>query len=63
MEWSLSKQVQLALTDNGYGPVRADVPVKFPETSLDRKLLPRQDTQAAIAGLSERVKRWSGLFQ
>jgi iron(III) transport system substrate-binding protein len=63
IEWSLSKQGQLALTDNGYGPVRADVPVKFPEASLDGKLLPRQDTQAAFAGLAERVKRWSGLFQ
>jgi iron(III) transport system substrate-binding protein len=63
IEWSLSKQGQQALADNGYGPVRADVPVKFPEASLDEKLLPRQDTQAAFAGLADRVKRWSSLFQ
>jgi iron(III) transport system substrate-binding protein len=63
IEWTLSKPGQTAIADNGYGPVRADVTVKFPEASLEGKLLPRQDTQAAFAGLADRVKRWSGLFQ
>lgn len=63
IDWSLSKQGQQVMTENGYGPVRSDVTVKIPEASLDGKLLPRQDTQAAFAGLPDRVKRWSTLFQ
>ncbi len=63
IEWSLSKEGQQLLADNGFGPVRQGIKPTQPEADLNGvKFLPRDDDPATFAKLGDRSKRWQDIF-
>jgi iron(III) transport system substrate-binding protein len=63
IEWSLSKEGQQLLADNGYGPVRQGIKPTQPEADLNGiKFIPRDDDPATFAKLGDRSKRWQDVF-